>query len=113
MKKLPNYLIMALKRFEFNFDLMAKLKVNDRCEFPFHLNLQAYSQQGLNKDHSHTHPDSYFIYELRGIIIHLGSADSGHYYAFIRDEDVWLEFNDQKVRTIEIDEIISEAYGGE
>ena len=39
MKKLPNHLIVVLKRFDFDFDLMTKAKINDRCEFPFKLDL--------------------------------------------------------------------------
>jgi len=32
-KKLPNHLILVLKRFEFDFDSMQKVKINDLCEF--------------------------------------------------------------------------------
>lgn len=39
LKKLPNQLIVVLKRFDFDFDLMTKAKINDRCEFPFKLDL--------------------------------------------------------------------------
>ena len=39
LKKLPNHLIFVLKRFDFDFDLMAKAKINDRIEFPFDINL--------------------------------------------------------------------------
>ena len=34
LKKLPDHLIVTLKRFEFDFERMMKLKVNDYCEFP-------------------------------------------------------------------------------
>jgi ubiquitin carboxyl-terminal hydrolase 9/24 len=34
IKKLPRYLITSLKRFEFDFDTMARVKVNDYYEFP-------------------------------------------------------------------------------
>ena len=40
LKKLPDYLILALKRFEFDFENMSKVKVNDFCEFPMELNLK-------------------------------------------------------------------------
>jgi len=39
IKKLPNYLIVALKRFEFDYNTMTKKKINDYCEFPQNLNL--------------------------------------------------------------------------
>jgi ubiquitin C-terminal hydrolase len=31
--------------------------------------------------------DNYFEYILRGAVIHQGSADSGHYYSFINEND--------------------------
>jgi len=39
IKKLPNILILVLKRFEFNFDTMQKVKVNEYCEFPQNINM--------------------------------------------------------------------------
>jgi hypothetical protein len=44
LKKLPNYLILVLKRFEFNLDTMMKVKINDRCEFSFDLNMKPFCQ---------------------------------------------------------------------
>jgi ubiquitin carboxyl-terminal hydrolase 9/24 len=43
IKKLPRYLIIALKRFEFDFDRMVRVKVNDYCEFPIELNMEPYT----------------------------------------------------------------------
>ena len=50
VKKLPNILILVLKRFEFNLDTMQKVKVNDYCEFPTELNMAPYTQ-GYLKDY--------------------------------------------------------------
>ena len=30
------------------------------------------------------HDQSYYEYELSGILVHTGTADTGHYYSFIR-----------------------------
>ena len=43
LKKLPNQLILVLKRFEFDFDTMQKNKINDFCEFPMELDLEPYT----------------------------------------------------------------------
>lgn len=59
------------------------------------------------------------LYELAGIIAHQGaSADSGHYQAFIKDEDdltgeKWYKFNDDVVTIINKDKIASLAGGSE
>lgn len=93
LKKLPNHLIMVLKRFEFDLDTMQKAKINDSCEFPFNLNLEEYTQQGLRKkeqkektqmeqekenvvpDQQEELPPEYFQYKLSGVVIHMGTAD--------------------------------------
>lgn len=126
LKRLPNHLIVVLKRFDFDFDLMMKAKINDKCEFPFKLDLQQFSQQGLRKTENRTKPDDeelpsdYFEYKLSGVVIHMGSADSGHYYSFIQEREKqvpedkrWYEFNDTFVSYIDQKEIITEGYGGD
>ena len=47
IKKLPRYMIMTLKRFEFDFDQMIRLKVNDYFEFPLELDMSKYTQEYL------------------------------------------------------------------
>jgi hypothetical protein len=144
LKRLPNNLIMVLKRFEFDYDIMAKVKVNDYCEFPTKLNMEPYTQQGLRKAEKlktsansqqnaanqedtqqqtseKEYPQSYFEYKLVGIVIHLGVADSGHYYSLIQDRELpdvsddrkWYEFNDTIVKHFDAKDIPNEAYGGE
>lgn len=47
----------------------------------------------------------------------MGTADSGHYYSFIKDRqaatDQWYEFNDTIVSSFDPEEMGSEAFGGE
>jgi uncharacterized UBP type Zn finger protein len=71
---------------------MMKLKVNDYCEFPSTLNLQEYSRQFLRKQENTKAVEDeedegaeYYNYVLKGVVVHIGSADSGHYYSFIQD----------------------------
>ena len=47
IKKLPTTLIIALRRFEFDYDRMIRVKVNDYCEFPMELDMEPYVQEGL------------------------------------------------------------------
>lgn len=49
IKKLPRYMLMTLKRFDFNFETMQRSKVNDYFEFPMDLNLSEYTQEYLGK----------------------------------------------------------------
>ena len=74
--------------------------------------------------------DEYYNYYLVGVIIHIGSADSGHYYSYInniregegninyfnpKDENClnsWLEFNDSTISQFDIQNLENEAFGG-
>ena len=44
--------------------------------------------------------------------MHEGTAEYGHYYAFIRDGKQWYKFNDFTVTIVEESEVFELAYGG-
>jgi ubiquitin carboxyl-terminal hydrolase 9/24 len=135
IKHLPNILIIVLRRFEFNYDTMTRLKVNDYCEFPTEIDMEPFTQEGLERKEllkkkekamqegvefdkeipGVLFPEDYYNYKLKGAVIHMGTADSGHYYSFIQDraKEQWYEFNDTLVRPFDPEDFPSEAFGGE
>lgn len=34
-----------------------------------------------------SYPDAYYEYKLAGVLVHMGTADSGHYYSYIKRRD--------------------------
>ena len=62
-------------------------------------------------------PSKYYEYSLRGCVIHIGTAEQGHYISYIQDRENqpnrWYEFNDQLVREFDPEDIPNEAFGGE
>lgn len=42
-------MIIVLRRFEFDFDSMQRVKVNDYCEFPMSIDMEPYTQEGLER----------------------------------------------------------------
>ena len=106
-KTLPRMLIFVLKRFEFNYNTMKKVKINDYYEFPFELDMTKYISEPkkdteLNK------------YTLKSVVVHMGNCEGGHYYAFIKnDGEQWYEFNDTQVIPSNIEALKEEAFGGE
>ena len=106
---LPNNLIFVLKRFEYDFKIGKKKKLNDKIEFPFELNMEEFFYK---KDLSLKNK-GYFDFYLKGVVIHQGKANGGHYYSFIKnDKDEWFCFNDEKVSRIDKEKIIDISFGG-
>jgi Ubiquitin carboxyl-terminal hydrolase len=52
-------------------------------------------------------------YKLFSIIMHEGTGDHGHYYAFIKDGNRWFKFSDFHVKELSETEVFYLAYGGE
>ena len=62
-------------------------------------------------------PVDYYNYNLKGVVIHMGTSDSGHYYSLIKDpskkQTEWFEFNDTAIKKFDIIDLAFEAFGGE
>jgi len=59
--------------------------------------------------------DEEFDYELKGVVIHAGIAQGGHYYSFIKDrerEDTWHKFDDEDVTSFDPSLIETQCFGG-
>jgi ubiquitin carboxyl-terminal hydrolase 9/24 len=49
-------------------------------------------------------PDDYYKYKLRGVIIHEGTAESGHYYSLVnpKGNNQWFEVNDILIKDFDV-----------
>lgn len=98
LQDLPNVLIVHLQRIIFNFDSLMNEKINSRLEFPQEFNIKPYTVEGVEEQEkklgaaqvSEEEPqakiereDDYYNYKLVGVVVHLGTADVGHYYSYI------------------------------
>ncbi|KAL0246644.1 hypothetical protein GEMRC1_007855 [Eukaryota sp. GEM-RC1] len=96
LHELPNTLLLHLRRFDFNFEVMKKIKIYDEISFPLEVDFSEWATDEFS--------DDYYKYELSGVIIHAGTSDSGHYYAFIRErtgDRKWYLFNDSSVDEVD------------
>ena len=105
--KFPKILLFHLKRFEITEELNIK-KINSRFEFYDKINLEKYLSKKENCLYSPR-------YELHGVIVHRGSANSGHYYAYLRPtiENKWFKFNDSFVSETSSFDAIENNYGSD
>jgi ubiquitin C-terminal hydrolase len=53
-------------------------------------------------------PPEYFKYSLCGIVIHMGTAQAGHYFSYIKDKKSggWVEFNDSVIKPFDINTLV-------
>lgn len=91
-------------------------KINDRFEFPEMVDMSPYHINYLKDPEQPTPLD---MFELVGILVHTGTAESGHYYSYIRERPVprsqqatWVEFNDADVTRFDPANIPDQCFGG-
>ena len=85
----PKYLIIQAKFFTFDYVSFRKVKINQPFCNPMVMNVRELQE---------SEGESCSEYHLKGIVYHIGVADSGHYYSVIRDENTkWFEMNDEVV----------------
>ncbi|KAG8437195.1 hypothetical protein GDO86_008041 [Hymenochirus boettgeri] len=93
VQKFPEILCIHLKRFR--HELMFSTKIGTHVSFPLEgLDLQPF----LAKDS----PTQIVTYDLLSVICHHGTASSGHYIAYCRNNlnNLWYEFDDQSVTEV-------------
>ncbi|GAB1320503.1 USP domain-containing protein [Madurella fahalii] len=115
LKDIPDNLIFHLKRFDFNLRTLHRSKINDYFAFPTKIDMRPYTIDHLSNPAKDKSED---IFELVGILVHSGTADSGHYYSYVRERptanetQTWVEFNDDIVNSWDPALMASSCFGG-
>ncbi|AEO57729.1 hypothetical protein MYCTH_2304264 [Thermothelomyces thermophilus ATCC 42464] len=115
LKDVPDNLIFHLKRFDFNLRTMQRSKINDYFSFPDKIDMRPYTIEHLSNPNQEQLED---IFELVGVLVHTGTAESGHYYSYIRerptlgDTQTWVEFNDETVTPWDPASMANSCFGG-
>jgi hypothetical protein len=117
----PRVLTFTLQRLVFDYETFKRVKNSSEFPFPYELNMNPY----LNEDSPDFKESKPLMYDLYSVLIHSGSAHSGHYHAYIRDTNstvqdetgidgqgsTWFDFNDSTVSSIP-KERIEAQFGG-
>ena len=127
---LPNVLIVHLRRFWMNYEYFRTEKINSSFTFPTEINLKKFcledlmSQQAVYEtDEIYYKEDEYYEYTLKGVTVHIGTADGGHYFSYINvnrekeevnnnNNETWLKFNDSRITKFDAKDIPEECFGG-
>lgn len=123
--QLPSVLTLHLKRFKFDEKLGRCCRLPYRVVFPLQLRvvehqhpgsvgLRAASSAGARGGTDDADPDrkpSGRLYELRGVVVHIGRDPSrGHYVAIVKSQDRWVLLDDEVVKVVE-PELLRSFYG--
>ncbi|KAJ5779765.1 Peptidase C19 ubiquitin carboxyl-terminal hydrolase 2 [Penicillium paradoxum] len=106
IRKLPVMLCMQLKRYEHSSN--SSEKMNGHIDFPLSVNMLPYT---VKKD-SLPVDMSQYMYDLTAVIVHQGTMDSGHYFAYTRlENDTWVLMDDNRVTVAGVAEVLrQDAY---
>ena len=116
LKDVPDNLIFNLKRFDYDVLTGLRCKLNEHFQFPDVLDIAPYTLEHLSQPDRPLTADNF---ELTGVIVHSGTADSGHYFSYIRQRPSardkhhsWVQFNDADVATFDPGHIQDNCFGG-
>ena len=105
LQHLPNLLFLSLRRFNYDMQAQRRYKINSYCEFPELLDLTSVAAEV-------DCPKDYYQYQLRGVVVHFGMAEAGHYYSLIRGKSGnWIKMDDTQVTDFNVKDLAAEAYG--
>jgi len=116
LREIPDNLIFHLKRFDYDVMTGMRSKINDAFEFPHQIDMAPYHVDYQTDTGSPCPPD---VFELVGVLVHSGTAESGHYYSYIKERPAnsvngnsWVEFNDMDVTSFDPNNIEDQCFGG-
>ncbi|CAI7645658.1 unnamed protein product [Penicillium bialowiezense] len=106
IRKLPVILCMQLKRYEHSSS--SSEKMTGHIDFPLSLNMLPYT---VRKDNLPVDMSKY-IYDLSTVIVHEGTMDTGHYFAYTHiGDDKWVLMDDNKVTVAGVADVLrQDAY---
>ena len=91
-----DYLIITIKKFDFDTNLGILTKKHDKVTYPLLLNINNYSLVKSNQ------------YKLVSIVNHKGMLNYGHYYSSVMYDNEWYNCNDEYVSNLQISKLHSD-----
>ena len=95
ISSLPPVLVLHLNRFTYDMETFERIKLDTRFEFSDKLEIKPGEK-----------------YNLKGIVMHQGTAEFGHYFSHIKVKGEWHTLNDTNVSRTTFDELRKTVFGG-
>ena len=114
LTRLPDYLVVHLKRFAFDLESMTTVKLNHAIAFPLDIELAPYTKAGVRLE-AKPEPAASVASErfaLQSVVLHRGRAGAGHYFALGKEAGQWLLLNDDRVGEFAQARLPAECFGG-
>ena len=109
IKRAPEIAIMHIKRFKYNEQLQAFMKLGYRVAFPLELRLV----NTVTAESVDVSGDPLSMYELIAVVVHIGSgARYGHYISMIKVNGEWHLYDDENITPISA-EYIQHVFGSQ
>jgi ubiquitin C-terminal hydrolase len=89
------YLIITIKKFDFNGDLNILTKKHENVTYPLLLNINNYTIKNTEN------------YYLVSVINHIGMLNYGHYFADVLYNNDWFRCNDEIVNNLKVNSILN------
>ncbi|CAH2354769.1 ubiquitin carboxyl-terminal hydrolase 8 [[Candida] railenensis] len=112
IKKLAPVMGIQLKRFEHNLLNDTSSKVETPVKIPLFLDLTKYTsavnEEQIEQRSDVSYIDGNKVYELFAMVCHVGSVNTGHYIAIIKDGNgQWFRFDDSVITRISQEEVMN------
>ncbi|KAJ9473207.1 Ubiquitin carboxyl-terminal hydrolase 21 [Diplonema papillatum] len=119
----PPVLMVHLRRFDYDAAAKDFAKINDKFSFPLDLDLNEFAAppsawddagEPAAADPGEPVEKVDYSYRLHSVLVHSGSTQGGHYYAYISPEDgqQWFRFDDERVVPTHTTEAVGDNWGG-
>ena len=117
---LPSRMFFHLKRFDYSYSAGVTLKINEYFSFPQSLDMSEFLHKDADASSTPSsqspETNSSNMFALSGVIVHKGSASSGHYYSLVRRQrsdgsEEWIKLDDAQVTLFDATLLDSVCFG--
>ena len=101
----PKYLVLGIKRIKKKFDDLIEL-LNNKKDTTF----VGYPLENFDVRHyflSKANSTTPCLYNLRSVVLHIGTVKKANYKTIIKRKDNWYEIEDTHIKAINVDEVIN------